>query len=81
MKGKLTLNRERMEDTCSPGKNKQLYSFRIYTILIPIVTGLAFLEGMYIMSNIPGTLGSGASIEKLMPLKKGESFVTSKMFK
>jgi hypothetical protein len=48
---------------------------------MPIVVGLAFLEGMYIMSNIPGTLGSGASVEKLLPIKKGETFVTSKMFK
>jgi hypothetical protein len=79
MKGKLTLNRERMEDTCSPGKNKKMYSFRIYSILFPIVVGLLFVEGVFILSNIPGNLGSGTTIHKLMP--SGDSIVTSKMFK
>jgi hypothetical protein len=78
MKGKLTLNRERMEDTCSPGKNKKLYSFRIYSTLIPAVMAFLILEGVFIVSNIPGNLGSGTTIQKSLT---GDSLVTSKMFK
>jgi len=51
-----------MSDTCSPGKNKTLQTYRIYTILIPIVLGVFILEAMYIIIFIPNTLGSAKTI-------------------
>jgi len=67
MKGKLTLNIERMEDTCSPGRHTTLQSLRIYSILIPCLTAVLFFEAIYIIASIPGTLGSGLTIKGPLP--------------
>ena len=52
-----------MEDTCSPGKDTKLYSFRVYSIVIPITLIIVFLEAVYIIAKIPGTLGSALTIK------------------
>jgi hypothetical protein len=54
-----------MEDTCSPGKNRQLQSYRIYSLVIPATLALLFLEAVYIISHIPGNLGSISTIKAL----------------
>ena len=58
-----------MEDTCSPGKNTTLYSFRAWSIIIPLAMILVFLELVYIIATIPGNLGSALTIkgEFLLP--------------
>jgi len=58
---------ERMEDTCSPGKNKTLQSFRAYTVVIPIALILVFLEGVFILATIPGSLGSALTVKGALP--------------
>lgn len=54
-----------MEDTCSPGKNRQLQTYRIYSIVIPSALALLFVEAVYIISHIPGNLGSISTIKAL----------------
>jgi hypothetical protein len=56
-----------MEDTCSPGKNRSLQTHRIYSIIMPSVLGLLILEGIYIIANIPGNLGSALTIKGSLP--------------
>lgn len=52
-----------MQDTCSPGKNTILQSFRAYSIVIPIAMIVVFLELMYIFAKVSGTLGSATTIK------------------
>lgn len=53
-----------MEDTCSPGKNKVLQSFRAYSIIFPMVLIILILEAFYIFAYIPaGSLGDISSIK------------------
>ena len=56
-----------MEDTCSPGKNKSLQSYRIYSIVIPTALALLILEAVYVIANIPGNLGSALTIKGSLP--------------
>ena len=58
---------ERMEDTCSPDVNKKLQSFRAYTIIIPTALIILFLEGVFILATIPGSLGSALTIKGTLP--------------
>ena len=52
-----------MADTCSPGNNTTLYTFRAYSIIIPVTLIVLFLEAIFIISKIPGTLGSALTIK------------------
>ena len=52
-----------MEDTCSPGKNTILHSFRAYSIVIPVTIIILFLEALYIFSITSGSLGSAKTIK------------------
>jgi len=52
-----------MEDTCSPGKNTILHSFRAYSIVIPVAIIIVFLEALYIFSKTSVTLGSAKTIK------------------
>lgn len=61
------INLNRISDTCSPDKNKTLQSYRIYTILIPIVLGVFILEAIFIIIFIPESLGSVKSIKGSAP--------------
>jgi hypothetical protein len=56
-----------MEDTCSSVKNKSLQTHRIYSIVIPSALALLILEGVYIIANIPGNLGSALTINGPLP--------------
>jgi hypothetical protein len=56
-----------MEDTCSPGKNKLLQTFRIYSIIIPVSIAIVFLEVIFVLSSIPGTLGSALTVKGSLP--------------
>ena len=56
-----------MEDTCNPGKNKVLQSYRIYTIVIPCAVVIFILEAAYVLSNIPGNIGSSMSLKATLP--------------
>jgi hypothetical protein len=56
-----------MEDTCSPGKNKKLQTYRIYSIVMPSILGLLIMEGVYIIASIPGNLGSALTIKGSLP--------------
>jgi hypothetical protein len=56
------------EDTCSPGKNKVLHSFRAYSVVFPIMLILLFLEAIFILASIPsGELGSSLTIKGSLP--------------
>jgi hypothetical protein len=72
MNWKRLLNVERMastnEDTCSPGKNKVLHSFRAYSVVFPLLFIFLFLETIFILASIPsGGLGSALSIKGTLP--------------
>jgi hypothetical protein len=56
-----------MQGTCSPGKDKTLHTFRIYSIIIPVTIVVVFLESIFILSSIPGSLGSGLTIKGSLP--------------
>ena len=57
-----------MEDTCSsPGINKTLQSFRIYSVLIPTTLIILVLEGIFVLSKIQGNIGSGKTIIGSLP--------------
>jgi hypothetical protein len=56
-----------MEDTCSPGKNKSLHTYRIYSIVIPAVILTLILEAVYVIGNIAGNLGSARDIKGAAP--------------
>jgi len=40
-------------DTCNPASKLVLYSFRIYTIILPILLFLLLLETIFVISGIP----------------------------
>uniref|UniRef100_A0A6C0AN73 Uncharacterized protein n=1 Tax=viral metagenome TaxID=1070528 RepID=A0A6C0AN73_9ZZZZ len=57
-----------MEDTCSPGKNKSLQSFRAYSVIFPMIIILVLLEAFCIFAYIPsGSLGDMSSIKGSLP--------------
>lgn len=56
-----------MEDTCTPGKNRSLHTYRIYSIVIPSALALLILEAVYVIANIPGNLGSAMSVKGSLP--------------
>lgn len=61
------MNSSKIEDTCSPGKNKKLYTFRAYSVF-PVLLILLFFEAIYILASIPsGNLGSISSIKGQLP--------------
>ena len=58
-----------MEDTCSPEKNTKLYSFRAWSIVIPIAFIVLFLEVIFIFAKIT-TLGSALTIKGPLVIPK-----------
>jgi len=57
-----------MEDTCSPGRNKVTHTFRIYSIVIPIVCAILLLEIIYVIASVPsGEIGSALTIHGSLP--------------
>ena len=61
------LSLKRSTDTCSPGKNKTLQVYRVYTILIPVVLAIFLLELIFILIFIPDTLGSSLTLKGSLP--------------
>ena len=59
-----------MVDTCSPEGTTTLHSFRAYSIIIPVALIILFLEAMFILAKIPGTLGSALTIKGSFILPK-----------
>lgn len=54
----------KIEDTCSPGKNKKLYVFRAYYVF-PVLLVILFFEAIYILASIPsGNLGGISTISE-----------------
>jgi len=61
------MNSSQIEDTCSPGKNKKLQTYRAYSIF-PILLILLFFEAIFILASIPsGNLGSISTIKGHLP--------------
>ena len=54
-------------DSCSPMSNLTLKSFRIYSIVIPIVTFILILEAIFVFMTIPDTLGSAVTVKGKLP--------------
>jgi len=67
LRGNLTFFIDRMQDTCSPGKNKSLQTYRIYSIVVPRALALLILEAVYVIAMIPGNLGSSKTIKGPLP--------------
>ena len=58
--------------SCEPNKRKQIKTFRVYSIIVPIAIFLLVLEAIYIGMNIPGTLGNAKTTLGFLPkLPKG----------
>ena len=57
---------ERMEDSCVPVK-KVLTGHRIYSLLIPSLLLILFIEFFYIMFKYPDSLGSALTIKGPLP--------------
>jgi hypothetical protein len=56
------------EDTCSPGKNKVLQSFRTYSIIFPFLILFLIFEAILIISYIPtGSLGTALTVKGSLP--------------
>lgn len=50
-------------DTCNPASKLVLYSFRIYTIVLPILLFILLLETIFVFSAVPaGKLQSVAPL-------------------
>lgn len=49
-------------DTCRPNVRLPLQSYRIYSILFPIVIGLFMLECIYVFVRIPSNIGDSNTI-------------------
>jgi len=63
-------------DSCNPTRNLTLKSYRIYSILIPIVIFLFMLETFFVFMAIPSELGDAFTIEgKLKPMQANPLFV------
>jgi hypothetical protein len=56
------------EDTCSPGKNTVLQSFRTYSIIFPFLILFLIFEAILIISSIPtASLGSALTVKGSLP--------------
>ena len=54
-------------DSCNPFAKLKLQSYRIYSILIPLVCMALVLEGIFVFMSIPATLGSALTISGPFP--------------
>jgi len=56
------------QDTCSPGKNTVLHSFRTYSIIFPFLILILIFEAILIISSIPtGSLGTALTFKGSLP--------------
>jgi hypothetical protein len=66
--GKLTFLIGRMEDICSPMRNMSLNTYKIYSIVVPIVLLSLILEAIYIIATIPGNISNfNFTVKKSLP--------------
>ena len=56
-----------MSDSCKPFKGQQIKPFRVYSIVLPIVLTILFVEAVYVFSSIPGTLGTALTVTGALP--------------
>jgi hypothetical protein len=62
------LNIQKIPDTCSPNNGPNAFqTYRIYTTLIPVLLVFLVLECIFIIANIPGTLGTSLTIKGSLP--------------
>jgi hypothetical protein len=54
------------KDTCSSAKGS-LQTYKIYSIIVPIIVIIFILEAAYVIYRIPGNIGSSMSISGLLP--------------
>lgn len=47
-----------MEDTCSPKANYKFHSYKIYSIVVPILLMFLVLEVVFIFMSIPTSIGA-----------------------
>jgi hypothetical protein len=63
-------------DSCNPTRNLTLKSYRIYSVLIPILAFIFMLESIFVFMAIPSDLGNAFTVEgKLKPLPANPLFV------
>lgn len=58
---------ERSLDSCNPMSNLTLKSFRIYSIVFPVIIFILILEGIFVFMAIPDTLGSAVTVKGKLP--------------
>jgi hypothetical protein len=56
-----------MSDSCQPTKDAMLRPFRVYSIIIPCLLFILFIETVVIFSYIPISLGSALTITGSLP--------------
>ncbi len=52
------MDRSCSNDSCNPFLNKRLHTYKIYSILLPILIIIFVLESIYIFMTIPVSLGT-----------------------
>ena len=54
-------------DSCQPMKALKLKTFRIYSIIIPVLVFILIIEAVFVFMSIPETLGNALSIKGKLP--------------
>jgi hypothetical protein len=54
------------KDTCSAAKGN-LQTYKIYSIVVPIVVIIFIMEAAYVIYKIPGNIGSSMTIKGIVP--------------
>ena len=56
-----------MHDSCNPTRDLKLKTFRIYSIVFPIIIFVLMLEAVFVFMAIPEKLGNALTITGSLP--------------
>ena len=48
-------------DSCNPLVNKRLHTYRVYTVLLPVLVMVFVLECIYVFMTVPVSLGTAVT--------------------
>ena len=48
-------------DSCNPFVNKRLHTYRVYTVLLPVLVMVFVLECIYVFMTVPVSLGTAVT--------------------
>jgi len=56
-----------MADSCQPTRGQTLQSFRIYSLIFPVIIFFVMLEAIFVFMAIPQHLGNALTITGKLP--------------